>query len=172
MGTGGRERPTQETENTRFGKPRTPGTGNREHPVWKAENTRHRKPRTPSQGSRELPALVRALRTPGARTRVPFGRRGALFIPAIREVFSPPFDNSEPAAPRTCTPKRVKREIESEETEKERDRARIGVDRVANGCSETRQERDRDRARIGTGRAASRERWKERDRTGIRAMFT
>jgi len=96
-GQGSREHPVWSR------KPRTPGVRNREHPVREAENTWHRKSRIPGleqeaenarrrkpdQGSRELPALVRVLRTSGARTRVPFGRRGALFIPAFREVFSP-----------------------------------------------------------------------------------
>jgi len=90
-GAGDREQPVRVAKNTRHGnrRPRTPGAGDREHRVWETENTRSREPRTLGTGNRELPALVRALRTPGARTRVSFGRRGALFIPAFYEVFSP-----------------------------------------------------------------------------------
>jgi len=74
-GAGGRERLAQETENTR--------SDSREHPALEqeAENARRRKPRTPG--------LVGALRTPGAWTRVTFGCRSALFIPAISRGISP-----------------------------------------------------------------------------------
>jgi len=124
-GAGNREHPVWEAENTQHGnrRPRTPGAGDREQPgqgsrehparEQEAENARRRKPRTPGQGSREFPALVGALKTSGAQTRVPFDHCGAPFIPEFREYFPPPFNNSEPAAPRSCIPKCIKKRMES-----------------------------------------------------------
>jgi len=91
------EHPVRESENARHGKPRTPGQGNREHPVRVTENT------WPDQSSEDTrspdPSAFRLSRC-------------SIYTRNFARYFPSPFDNS--AAPRTDTPKREKKEIESE----------------------------------------------------------
>jgi len=125
-------------ENVWSRRPRTPGAGNREHPVRVAENTwyRSRRPRTPGAGNREHPVRIAEDIRPSQSsedTQSPDlsdfrSSRCSIYTRNFARYFLPSFDNSEPAAPRTDTPKRDERERERErdrerEIRKERDRA-------------------------------------------------